>query len=215
MIQMWPLELGDQRNAQRPYDEARVRAKVWEKPIEDIRTGDKVVSFDAQGRLIPGTVGRTFRKVVPHVLNWFGTKVTPGHVYLCGHPEQGYHHDFLPLLDILLEDGCIVRSNGQIIRASTNRPAGGPLDRLVQVKAVTLRPGDHPAKVDLTELSATETGVLRNGTLILLPNKKGKDRWVPLRELLKKEKGSSTLLFAGAKFKATFSGKSLSKSFFG
>jgi hypothetical protein len=57
--------------------------------------------------LVPARVTRTFVNDVAHVLDFHGTGVTPGHAFLCGAGRfQGRH---VPLLDILRDDGAMVR----------------------------------------------------------------------------------------------------------
>jgi hypothetical protein len=56
---------------------------------------------------VPARVTRTFVNDVAHVLDFHGTGVTPGHAFLCGAGRfQGRH---VPLLDILRDDGAMVR----------------------------------------------------------------------------------------------------------
>ena len=48
--------------------------------------------------------------------------VTPGHVFLCGAGRfQGRH---VPLIDILRDDGAVVRQDGSLMRASTGCVVG-------------------------------------------------------------------------------------------
>ncbi|MCA3234816.1 MAG: hypothetical protein INH06_21305 [Cupriavidus sp.] len=86
------------------------------KPIEAIRPEDRVMTYDSRGALVPARVTRTFVNDVTNVLDFHGTGVTPGHVFLCGAGRfQGRH---VPLLDILRDDGAVVRQDG---RKSRNR----------------------------------------------------------------------------------------------
>ncbi|MCA3446095.1 MAG: hypothetical protein INF93_05140 [Rhodobacter sp.] len=67
--------------------------------------------------LVPARVTRTFANDVAHVLDFHGTGVTPGHAFLCGAGRfQGRH---VPLLDILRDDGAVVRQDGSLMRAAT------------------------------------------------------------------------------------------------
>ncbi len=63
------------------YDQDEVRAKIWRKPIELVRAGDLVVAFDDDHNLVPGPVTRTMTNDAKILLNFFCTRVTPGHVY--------------------------------------------------------------------------------------------------------------------------------------
>lgn len=97
------------------------------KVIEDIRQGDSVLSYNAMGRLVPGRVSRTKMNRVTQVIDFWGTKVTPGHVFLCGDGKfKGQH---VPLIDILRSDGAIVLRNGDLMRASTGDRVGSDTDR--------------------------------------------------------------------------------------
>lgn len=76
------------------------------KPIEDIRPGDWVFSFDPKtGETMPGRVKRTMQNRAKIVLDCYGTFVTPGHVYWCAGGK--FEGRFAPLIDILRDDGVI------------------------------------------------------------------------------------------------------------
>ena len=97
-----------------------------EKSIEEIQPGDMVKSYDKDGKLVAGRVKQTFVKEVEHVLDFFGTGVTPGHVYYCGAGKfKGQH---VPLIDILRDDGGVVAADGTLIRAATGMPIGSEND---------------------------------------------------------------------------------------
>ncbi len=86
-----------------------------------------VLSPDKTGTLVPARVTRTFVNDVAHVLDFHGTGVTPGHVFLCGAGRfQGRH---VPLIDILRNDGAVVRQDGSLMRASTGCAVGSDADR--------------------------------------------------------------------------------------
>jgi hypothetical protein len=103
------------------------------RPIAAIRPGDMVLSPDRTGILVPARVTRTFVNDVAHVLDFHGTGVTPGHVFLCGAGRfQGRH---VPLIDILRDDGAVVRQDGSLMRASTGCAVGSDADRLIEVVA--------------------------------------------------------------------------------
>ncbi|MBL4768198.1 MAG: hypothetical protein JKY94_10860 [Rhodobacteraceae bacterium] len=127
MIDMWPTDLGLLPNINGCYDEAAVRAKVWQKPIEEMTPNDWVVSFDKQGNLKPGKVTRTMTNEAKVILDFHGTFVTPGHVYYCagGKNEGG----FAPLIDILRDDGVIQREDCTLIRATTGCEVGSEDDK--------------------------------------------------------------------------------------
>ena len=84
------------------------------KPIAAIRPGDMVLSPDKTGTLVPARVTRTFVNDVAHVLDFHGTGVTPGHVFLCGAGRFKGRH--VPLIDILRDDGAVVRQDGRRLR---------------------------------------------------------------------------------------------------
>ena len=129
------------------------------KPIEDILPDDWVMSFNPEtGETVPARVTRTFTNDVKILLNFFGTFVTPGHVYYCagGRFEGG----FVTLIDILRDDGAVQDAEGNLIRACTGATVGGELDRFVEV--VTADPQPDGA------LKVRETGRLRAGSRVIL-----------------------------------------------
>ncbi|WP_299681381.1 hypothetical protein [uncultured Roseobacter sp.] len=131
-IDMWPLDpefAPDPRNPNKIFDQDAVRAKIWKKPIVMIRKGDVVVSFDKNDNLMPGRVTRTFENDSKILLDCFGTRVTPGHVYF--RPDSEKADKFECLLDILRDDGMIQNVEGKNIRAATNVPVGDPRDGFV------------------------------------------------------------------------------------
>jgi hypothetical protein len=160
-IDMWPLGpefAPDPNNPQKIFDQDAVRAKVWKKPIELIRVGDIVVSFDGNGNLVPGRVTRTMTNEVKILLNFHGTRVTPGHVY--HRPDSKRPHKFEALIDILRDDGVIKHRDGTLIRAATNAPVGSPRDGFV--RAVT-----STRKADGT-FEPKDEGRIRIGTRFLV-----------------------------------------------
>ena len=116
-----------------------------EKPIEQIRVGDQVMSFDdPNGELVTSTVTQTFETPDQLVIDFHGTYVTPGHVYVC--PDGQYRM----LIDILEQDGAIVIADGRHIRARTGYEVGSDEDAVVMagivqddgdIKAVPVRAG--------------------------------------------------------------------------
>jgi len=103
------------------------------KPIAAIRPGDMVLSPDKTGTLVPARVTRTFVNDVAHVLDFHGNGVTPGHVFLCGAGRFTGRH--VPLIDILRDDGAVVRQDGSLMRASTGCAVGSDGDRVIEVVA--------------------------------------------------------------------------------
>ncbi len=127
------------------------------KPIEEITPDDLVLSYDKDGHLKPGRVTRVFRNQSTHILDFWGTGVTPGHVYLCGDgPFKGQH---VALMDILRTDGAIVRDDGTLIRAATGCEAGSMGDRLVQTITGETQPCGR------TQIR--EAGQIRLGTRVI------------------------------------------------
>ncbi|MEQ8423384.1 MAG: hypothetical protein RIA63_01650, partial [Cyclobacteriaceae bacterium] len=99
------------------------------KPIKDIALGDYVASFDASGLLVAGKVVRLLRGRAKIILDFFGTFVTPGHVYRCIN-GRGLG-SFEPLIDILRNDGVVQSANGKLLRATTGLSIDDPRDRFV------------------------------------------------------------------------------------
>lgn len=135
-IDMWPLDRAfapDPNNPYKEFDHDAVLAKIWTKPISQIQPNDTVASFDKGGHLVPGIVSRTMSNEAKNILDFHGTRVTPGHVYY--RPDSKKSHKFETLIDILRDDGVIQKQNGTLIRAATGEEVGGRRDRFV--KAVT------------------------------------------------------------------------------
>jgi len=102
------------------------------RPIERVRVGDWVLAPDQNdptGPLKPAQVTQTFSREVDHILNFWGTEVTPGHVFLRGDgPNPGQAQC---LIDILLDDGAAIRADGTLVRAATGCALGSEGDRLI------------------------------------------------------------------------------------
>jgi hypothetical protein len=130
-IQMWPLDPSIKPRAGGSYDEELVLSKVWTKPISEITVGDLVLSYDDKGRIKPGPVSRTMQNRATHILEFWGTGVTPGHAYYCA--EGKFKDQHVPLMDILRTDGAIVRDNGTLIRATTGCEVGSVQDQMIHV----------------------------------------------------------------------------------
>ncbi|GAB5469957.1 MAG: hypothetical protein Kilf2KO_29870 [Rhodospirillales bacterium] len=99
-----------------------------------------------------------------HVLDFHGTGVTPGHFFLRGDGTgQGKHR---PVIEILVEDGALVRADGTLVRASTNCPVGSELDRKVKVLWTSAPRPRNATSLDPEALTWTE-GYVRLGTRYL------------------------------------------------
>lgn len=166
-IDMWPLDLSLEPGPDGIYDQDEVRAKVWKKPIELIEVGDIVVSFDENDNLVPGPVTRTFKNEAKILLDFHGTRVTPGHVYY--RPDSRKPDKFETLIDVLRDDGVIQHQDGTLIRAATNVPVGDPRDGFV--KAIT-----GIRKADGT-LEQKDEGRIRLGTRFLVGEGKTRKAW--------------------------------------
>ncbi len=132
-IDMWPLDSALKPRPDGTYDQDEVRAKVWQKPIELIKARDIVVSFDDDGNQVPGPVTRTFQNDAKILLDFHGTRVTPGHVYY--RPDSKKSCKYETLIDVLRDDGVIKHQDGTLIRAATNVPVDSPHDGFVYAVA--------------------------------------------------------------------------------
>ena len=121
---MWPLDPSLAPGPDGVYDQDAIRANIRTKPIELIHEGDLVVSFDENGNMVPGPVTRIFRNEAKIILDFFGTRVTPGHVYY--RPDSKKAHKYETLIDVLRDDGVIQHKDGRLIRAATNADVGSP-----------------------------------------------------------------------------------------
>jgi hypothetical protein len=144
------------------------------KPIEAIRPEDHVMTYDDRGILVPRCVTRVFVSDVAHVLDFHGTGVTPGHVFLCGAGRFKGRH--VPLIDILRDDGAVVRQDGSLMRAATGCAVGSDADRLIEVVAAhgttgRLRAGTRVAgetgEVTVSALIAQAGGTICDGGVAL------------------------------------------------
>jgi hypothetical protein len=166
-IDMWPLDPDLKPGLDGIYDQDEVRAKVWKKSIELIEVGDTVVSFDDNGNMVPGHVPRIFQNEVKILLNFFGTRVTPGHVYYRADSKKA--HKFETLIDILRDDGVIQKQDGTLIRAATNVPVGGPRDGFVKASTGT-RCSDG-------SLDEKDQGRVRLGTRFIIGEGEERKHW--------------------------------------
>lgn len=106
------------------------------KPIEDIAIDDMVLAFDGdadqgRGAKVAKRVTQLHRTKNQVVFDFHGLRVTPGHAFLTGDGE------FKPLIEILEEDGTVVLSGGETIRARTGWPVGSDKDRAIPVGCPT------------------------------------------------------------------------------
>lgn len=159
-IHMWPLDPSIKPLADGSYDEELVQSKVWTKPISEICVGDLVVSYDDEGHIKPGSVTRTMTNTATHLLDFWGTGVTPGHAYYCADGEFKSQH--VPLVDILRTDGAIMRSDGTMVRASTNCEVGSIGDMMIHASATMRKPDGS--------WTARKRGKVRFGTRVILPD---------------------------------------------
>jgi len=97
--------------------------------IEKIQLGDEVLSYDDNGRLVPAKVTKLFQNNVHCVLDVHGLMVTPGHVTYCADGQFCDQH--VPIIDIILSDGALMRENGERFRVATNEVVGSELDQFV------------------------------------------------------------------------------------
>jgi hypothetical protein len=158
---MWPLDpefAPDPNNPYKQYDQDAVRAKVWKKPIHKIGVGDYVVSHDKNGNMVPGYVPRIMTNDAKILLDFHGTRVTPGHVYY--RPDSKRADKYETLIDVLRDDGMIEDRDGVQLRAATNVPVDGPLDRFVQAVTGALRPDGN--------VDVKEQGRIRLGTRFIV-----------------------------------------------
>ena len=159
-VQMWPLDPSIKPRPDGSYDEQLVLSKVWYKRQDQMKAGDLVVSPDKLGRLQPGRVTRTMTNTATHILDFWGTGVTPGHAYNCADgPLKG---GFAPLMDILRMDGALMRSDGTMFRSTTNCDVGTMGDMMIHAAATMQKPGGS--------WTEPKPGKLRFGTRITLPD---------------------------------------------
>lgn len=166
-IDMWPLDPTLKPGPDGIYDQDEVRAKVWKKPIELIEVGDIVVSFDDNDNLVPGPVIRTFQNNAKILLDFHGTRVTPGHVYYRPDSKKSYKYE--TLIDVLRDDGVIKHQDGTLIRAATHVHVDSPRDGFVQ--AVT-----QIRKSDGTVVP-NDAGRIRLGTRFFVGTGKERKSW--------------------------------------
>lgn len=155
-ISVWPREYVTEFEESNSVDGDK--RKTFQVPIEKIAPGDVVVSFDAIGNLVPRKVTRTFRKEVKTILDFFGTGVTPGHVYYRSDSKKSYK--FETLIDVLRDDGVIQNVEGVDIRAATGLPTSDARDGFVWAVTGQLSEGSGSVAV-------VEQARIRRGTRII------------------------------------------------
>ncbi|PLW79179.1 Hint domain-containing protein [Cohaesibacter celericrescens] len=131
-----------------------------EKPIEEVKPEDWVLSYDKDGKLQSGRVTRTFINTAKQILDVHGLMVTPGHVTLCG--DGKFDGEHVPIMDILRSDGALVMKDGTKVRAATGCPLGSLGDRFIHA-IIGEKQSDGRVKVK-------EVGQLRLGTRFILEN---------------------------------------------
>ena len=161
-IQMWPLLSSLKPRSDGSYDERQLMSQVWEKPISKIKVGDVVLAYDAKGRLAPKQVLRTMENRATHILDFWGTGVTPGHAYYCADGKFQDRH--VPLMDILRTDGAIMRADGTMVRAATNCEVGSMGDIMIYASANIQKPDGS--------WTGPKPGQIRFGTRVIMPDGK-------------------------------------------
>ena len=116
---------------------------------------------------MPGPVTRTFQNNAKILLNFHGTRVTPGQVYYRPDSKKSYKYE--ALIDILRDDGMIQKQDGTLIRAATNVPVDSQRDGLVRAVA-----GRRMADGTFEQ---TDEGRIRLGTRLLVGTDKERKSW--------------------------------------
>jgi|GEM_PF-3372349 len=114
---------------------AGTKISMWnggEKNIEEIVVGDMVSAFDPDtGELQPRRVKGTSKRMASTLLDYFGTSVTPGHVFF--YKDDSGAFGFAPLIDILKQDLAIQNEAGDWLRATTGVAVGDANDAMLQI----------------------------------------------------------------------------------
>ena len=105
LVSMWPVGVGLEPNAGSAYDERQMLAGVWHKPIEEIVPGDMVLSFNGDGKLVPGFVDKLFHNVTQEFVR---LTFDNSHDDLVATPG----HRFLTETDDFMEIGHMLRLGG-------------------------------------------------------------------------------------------------------
>lgn len=178
-VDMWPLDGSLKPGSDGVYDQEAVSANIWKKPIELIEVGDTVVSFDDKGNMVPGHVPYTFQNDAKILLNFHGTRVTPGHVYF--RADSTKSRKFETLIDILRDDGVIEDRDRVKLRAATYAPVDGPLDSFVKAVTGARRPDGG--------VDTKEQGRIRLGTRFIVGEGKNRKYHV-VADLIKSGNGT-------------------------
>jgi hypothetical protein len=125
------------------------------RPIEQISVGDLVQSYNEEG-LVEARVTDIFKSEVAHLIDVHGLQVTPGHVTLCGGGRFAGKH--VPIIDILLSDGALVRENGDPVRIAINKLVGSMEDHFVQIS--------YAVDAEAVRSGSLKSGKIRVGTLL-------------------------------------------------
>jgi hypothetical protein len=128
------------------------------KRISEISVGDCVLTYVDSSGLKTGEVVGVKRSRVSHILDFWGTGVTPGHAYFCAGGKFAGHH--VPIMDILRTDGAVMRADGSLMRASTGADVGSEDDQLLRVFT-----GD---KLSDGSFAVSTSGTLRAGMRVRL-----------------------------------------------
>ncbi len=130
-----------------------------QKPIERIKTGDMVMSFNGaankgRGALVPQRVISTTQNLPDAIINLRGLMVTPRHVTLKG--EGG----FAEMRHILRDDGTLVERDGRLVRARSGLPVDSAGDIAVHVEYAD--PASGQTRV-ITARAGIPCGVMNDG----------------------------------------------------
>lgn len=161
-VQMWPLDPSIKPRPDGSYDEELVLSKVWYKQQNQMQVNDWVVSHDKLGRMQPGRVSRTMTNTATHILDFWGTGVTPGHAYYCA--DGPFKDGYAPIMDVLRTDSVLKRSDGTTFRAATNCDVGSIGDRMIHAAATFQKPDGS--------WTEPKPGQIRFGTRISTPDGK-------------------------------------------
>lgn len=161
LIAMWPSDEISACRSNKFSSENEIIRSYSQSPIQDLYINDLVVSFDSEGELRPGRVARIFKNRSKVILDFFGTFVTPAHVYRRIDADGAYA--FQPLIDILRDDGVIQAIDGLEIRAATGICTNDPRDRFVWTIAGDGTPGG-------SGICVREKRQLRLGTRFITPD---------------------------------------------
>jgi len=130
-IYMWPSDPSLQPNEYGAYDTETVHKKVWKKRIENISSGDIVVSYDTEGNLKPGKVKQTFQNHTTDLIRlrrgdeYDDLFTTPGHLFL---GESGNFFRIGDQLQFVGEEVSLVDFHGNIVTAKRSKVHPGEIE---------------------------------------------------------------------------------------